>query len=65
MVGVLFIRDVGAIAIAKLLCEAKVDDIDEVGAMTCAHDKVGWLDVAMDEVVRMNKFDAGQLKIKN
>jgi hypothetical protein len=57
--SVLLIRDVGAIAIAKFLCEAKVDDVNEVRAMAGAHNKVGGLDVAMDEVVRMNKFNAG------
>ena len=39
--SVLLIRDVGAIAIAKFLCEAKVDDVDEVQAMAGAHNKVG------------------------
>ena len=46
--SVLLIRDVGAIAIAKFLCEAKVDDVDEVQAMASAHNKVGGFDVAVD-----------------
>jgi hypothetical protein len=57
--SVLLIRYVGAIAIAKFPCETKVDDVDEVRAMAGAHNKVGGLYVAMDEVVRMNEFNAG------
>ena len=46
--SVLLIRDVGAITIAKFLCEAKVDDVDEVQAMAGAHNKVGRFNVAVD-----------------
>jgi len=56
---VLFVGDVGAVTIAEFFCEAKVDDIDQVGGLTGAHDKVGGLDVAVDEVVRMNEFNTG------
>ena len=48
MTSILLIRHVGAIAITKFLCEAKVDDIDKVRAMAGAHNKVGGLDVAVD-----------------
>ena len=51
VVRVLLIGDMGAVVITKFLCEAKVDDIDEVRAITRAHDEVGGLDIAMDEVV--------------
>ena len=51
MVGVLFIGDVSAIAVAKFLCEAKVDDIYEMLGMAGAHDEIGGLDVAVNEVV--------------
>jgi hypothetical protein len=57
--SVLLIRDMGAVPITKLLCEAKIDDVDEVRTLTGAHNKVGGLDVAMDEVVRMNEFNTG------
>jgi hypothetical protein len=51
----------GAVVVAKFLCKAKVDDVDEVRALAGAHDKVGGLDIAMDEVVRMNEFNTGKL----
>jgi hypothetical protein len=54
---VLLIGDMSAVVIAKSLRKAKVDDVDEVRALTGAHNKVGGLDVAMDEVVRMNEFN--------
>jgi len=57
--SVLFIGDVGAVTITEFLCKAKVDDIDEVGALAGAHDKVGGLYVPMDEVVRVDEFNAG------
>lgn len=41
----------GAVPVTKFPCEAEVDDVDEVRALTGAHNKVGGLDVAMDEVV--------------
>jgi hypothetical protein len=59
MVGVLFIRDVAPVAIAEFLCEAKIDDIDKVGALASAHNKVGWLYVTVDEVVRVDEFNTG------
>jgi hypothetical protein len=59
MVGVLFVRNVGAVAIAEFLCKAKVDDIDEVGAMAGAHNEVGGFYVTVDKVVRVDEFNAG------
>ena len=59
MVGVLFVGDVSTIVITEFLCEAKIDDIDKVGAMAGAHDEVGGFDVAVYEVVRMDEFNAG------
>jgi hypothetical protein len=56
---VLFIGDVGTFVITEFFCEAKVDDIDKVGAMPSAHDKVGGFYVAVDEVVRMDEFNTG------
>lgn len=57
--SVLLIRDMGAVPITKFPCEAEVDDVDEVRTLAGAHNKVGGLDVAMDEVVRMNEFNTG------
>lgn len=51
MVSVLFVRDVSAIVVSEFLCEAKIDDIDEVGAMASTHDEVGGFYVAVYEVV--------------
>ena len=59
MVGVLLVRDVSAIAITEFLCEAEIDDIDEVGSMAGAHDEVGGFYVAVYEVVRMDEFNTG------
>ena len=47
----MFVGDVSAIVITEFLCEAEIDDIDEVGAMAGAHDEVGGFDVAVYEVV--------------
>ena len=59
MVSVLFVGNVSAIVVSEFLCEAKVDDIDEVGAMAGAHDEVGGFYVAVYEVVRMDEFNTG------
>ena len=59
MVGVLFVRNMGAVAIAEFLCEAKVDNVDEVGTLAGAHDKVGWFYVTVDKIVRVDEFNAG------
>lgn len=59
MVGVLFVRNVGTVAIAEFLCEAKVDDIDEVGTMAGAHDEVGGFYVTVDKIVRVDEFNTG------
>lgn len=59
MMGILFIRNVGTITIAKFLCKPKVYDIDDMRAMTGAHNKVGRLYVTMDKVVRVYELDAG------
>jgi hypothetical protein len=59
MVGVLFIWNVGTITIAKFLCKAKVYDIDDVRSLAGAHNKVGWLYVTMDKVMRVYKLDPG------
>ena len=42
--------------ISEFFGKAKVYDIDEVGCLVSAHNKVGWLDVAMDIVACMNEF---------
>jgi adenylosuccinate synthase len=59
MMRVLLVGDVGTVTITEFLCEAKIDDVNEMGPMTGAHNKVGWLDIAMNKVVRVNELDAG------
>ncbi len=59
VVSVLFVGDVRAIVVTEFLCEAKIDDIDKVGAMAGAHDEVGGFYVAVDKVVRMDEFNTG------
>jgi len=57
--SVLFVGNVSAVVITEFLCEAEIDDIDEVRAMADAHDEVGGFYVAVDEVVRMDEFNTG------
>jgi hypothetical protein len=59
VVGVLFIRDVGAVAIAEFLCEAEIDNVDEVGALAGAHNEVGGFYVTVNKIVRVDEFNAG------
>jgi hypothetical protein len=47
--------------LAEFFGEAKVDNVDHVGSLAGAHDKVGWLNVAVDEAVVVDEFDAGNL----
>ena len=51
-------------AIAKLLCKAKVNHIDQMRCAACAHDEICGLDVAVDEGVGMNEFDTRYLGMR-
>ena len=59
VVSVLFEGDVSTIVVTEFLCEAKIDDIDKVGAMAGAHDEVGRFYVVVDKVVRIDEFNMG------
>ena len=59
VVSMLIVGDVSAIVVTEFLCEAKIDDIDKVGAMAGAHDEVGGFYVAVDKVVQMDEFNTG------
>jgi len=47
--------------VAELLGQAEVDDVDEVALLGQAHQEVVGLDVAVDEVFRVDVFDAADL----
>jgi hypothetical protein len=60
---VLAVRDVEVgLRVAVLLRETKVDDVDLVPTLADAHEEVVGLDIAVDEVARVNVLDAGDLK---
>ena len=47
--------------VAEFLCEAKINYIDLVSARAKAHQEVVWFDIAMNEVARVDIFDARNL----
>lgn len=48
--------------IAELLREAEIDDVDKVRVLAYTHDEVCRFDVAMDEIPRVDVFDARYLQ---
>jgi hypothetical protein len=47
--------------VTEFLCQAKINDVDLVAPLSDAHQKVVGFDVTMDEVARVDIFDAGNL----
>jgi hypothetical protein len=45
-----------------LFGQTKIDHIDLVASLTDAHEEVVWLDVSVDEVTRVNVFNARNLR---
>lgn len=65
MVVVLLVRDMLArTRITELLRKSEINDVDKVSILADAHNEVGGLDVAMDEIARMDVFDARYLQDK-
>ena len=50
------------LGVAVLLRETKVNDIDLVATLADAHEEVVGLDIAMDEVTRVDVLNAGDLQ---
>lgn len=50
--------------VAEFLGQTKVDNVDLVAALSDAHQKVVWFDVAVDKVTRVNVLDAGDLRMR-
>ena len=48
--------------IAELLREAEIDDVNKVRVLAYTHDEVCRFDVAMDEIARVDVFDARYLQ---
>ena len=62
MLPILLVRYVHVRAhVAELLRQAEVDDIDEMGSMTSAHNEVRRLDVAVNEPTLVYELDARSL----
>ncbi len=60
---VLAIGDVLVCAgIAVFLCQAKVDDVDQVALLAQPHQEVVWLHVPVDEVLGVDVFNAADLR---
>lgn len=60
---VLSVRDVQVcLGVAVLFGETKVNDVDLIAALAHAHEEVVWLDVTMDEIARVDVFDARDLR---
>ena len=51
----------GRSRIAKLFCQAKIDDVDLTGSFAHAHDKIGWFYIAVEEGVGMYVLYSGYL----
>lgn len=53
-------RPMSSIAVLRAIlgCQAKIDDVENVPAAPFAHDKVAWLDVAVDVTLAVDKLDA-------
>lgn len=49
------------LGVAELLCETEVNDVYLVTALADTHQKVVWLDIAVDKVARVDVLDAGDL----
>jgi len=49
--------------VAVLLCQSEIDDIDLVATLANAHQEVVGLDIAMNEVLRVDIFDARNLNM--
>lgn len=47
--------------VAEFFGEAEINDIDEMGGFTGAHDEICRLDVAVHKVFRVDELDAGDL----
>jgi hypothetical protein len=47
--------------VTEFLCQTKINDVDLVAPLSDAHQKVVGFDVTMDEVARVDIFDAGNL----
>ena len=62
MLSILLVGDVQVRAhVAELLRQTKVDDIDEMGSMTGAHNEVRRLDVAVNEATLVYELDTRNL----
>lgn len=53
------------LGVTELLSQPKVDDIDLVGSLAQAHQKVVWLDVAMDEALAVNVLYPRDLQVRS
>lgn len=63
---VLPIRDVKVrAAVAVLLGQAEVDDVDQVALLAESHQEVVWLDVSVNETPRVDVVDARDLQTKH
>ena len=51
--------------VAVLLGQAKIDDVDLVGALTQPHEEVVGLDIPMDEALGVDVLDAADLRAAN
>ena len=42
-------------------CKTEIDQVDLIVVLADTHQKVGWFDVAMNQVTRVDKFNARDL----
>ena len=56
---IFLVRDVHLIRVVVNLGEPEIDDVNEIAAFADTHKKVVWLDVAMNEVARVDELDTG------
>ena len=50
-----------SLGVTELLCEAKINDVDMAPTLADAHQEVIWLDIAMNEVARVDVLNERNL----
>lgn len=53
------LRILATLGIEKLLRKPKINRVEYVSLLVDSHQKVVWLDIAMEEALRMDVFDSG------
>ena len=50
-----------SVGVPKSPCETEIDQVDLIVVLADTHQKVSWFDVTVNQVTRVDKFDARDL----